>query len=116
MSRPNTLACELRKRPWSFLMGVTIVTPNTAWMNSKEADTQLNTQTPEGLSHTGKIDSETHIYIRSTYGVKVVTTFLGMVGHVNGVATYAGRNALLLTATHYCHLSTYINIVLSQDC
>ena len=28
-SRPNTLACGLRKRPWSFLMGVTIVTPNT---------------------------------------------------------------------------------------
>ena len=27
-SRPNTLACGLRKRPWSFLMGVTIVTPN----------------------------------------------------------------------------------------
>ena len=27
-SRPNTLACRLRKRPWSFLMGVTIVTPN----------------------------------------------------------------------------------------
>ena len=26
-SRPNTLACGLRKRPWSFLMGVTIVTP-----------------------------------------------------------------------------------------
>ena len=28
-SRPNTLACGLRKRPWSFLMGVTIVTPNS---------------------------------------------------------------------------------------
>ena len=28
-SRPNTLACGLRKRPRSFLMGVTIVTPNT---------------------------------------------------------------------------------------
>ena len=28
-SRPSTLACGLRKRPWSFLMGVTIVTPNT---------------------------------------------------------------------------------------
>ena len=27
-SRPNTLACGLQKRPWSFLMGVTIVTPN----------------------------------------------------------------------------------------
>ena len=27
-SRPNTLTCGLRKRPWSFLMGVTIVTPN----------------------------------------------------------------------------------------
>ena len=27
-SRPNTLACGLRKRPRSFLMGVTIVTPN----------------------------------------------------------------------------------------
>ena len=27
-SRPSTLACGLRKRPWSFLMGVTIVTPN----------------------------------------------------------------------------------------
>ena len=27
-SWPNTLACGLRKRPWSFLMGVTIVTPN----------------------------------------------------------------------------------------
>ena len=27
-SRPKTLACGLRKRPWSFLMGVTIVTPN----------------------------------------------------------------------------------------
>ena len=29
-SRPNILACGLRKRPWSFLMGVTIVTPNIA--------------------------------------------------------------------------------------
>ena len=29
-SRPSTLACGLRKRPWSFLMGVTIVTPNRA--------------------------------------------------------------------------------------
>ena len=30
-SRPSTLACGLRKRPWSFLMGVTIVTPNNAY-------------------------------------------------------------------------------------
>ena len=28
MSRLNTLAYGLRKRPWSFLMGVSIVTPN----------------------------------------------------------------------------------------
>ena len=32
-SRPNTLACGLRKRPWSFLMGVTIVTPNKCQMS-----------------------------------------------------------------------------------
>ena len=31
-SRPNTLACGLRKRPWSFLMGVTIVTPNRIYV------------------------------------------------------------------------------------
>ena len=34
-SRPNTLACRLRKRPWSFLMRVTIVTPNTIMHNSR---------------------------------------------------------------------------------
>ena len=28
MSRPNTLVYGLRKRPRSFLMGVTVVTPN----------------------------------------------------------------------------------------
>ena len=33
-SRPNTLACGLRKRPWSFLMGVTIVTPNTCYTHT----------------------------------------------------------------------------------
>ena len=33
-SRPNTLACGLRKRPRSFLMGVTIVTPNTSYASS----------------------------------------------------------------------------------
>ena len=34
-SRPNTLACGLRKRPWSFLMGVTIVTPNRLDVETK---------------------------------------------------------------------------------
>ena len=36
VSRPNTLACGLRKRPWSFLMGVTIVTPNTMYEQSTD--------------------------------------------------------------------------------